>query len=459
VDQLRAWVLMATAVMAAGIVFTKPAQAQKALCPTTAPAGAPGQPGIFFQGGECTNGTTGAYSNATLASQSLGELSQSSTQDATRATMASISQRRTSEQQDCPAGSTRVNGACVPTAASRFAAEPSDATLAAMPDSLLAFSPRVTKALPYYPAPEPPRMAVWAQAYGNYERLSGRGTGLGEFSILALNVESTTRSGGVLGGADYTFRNLGFAGDGLIVGVLAGYEDSHLSITSTSTSSVPTDKPNGFSTMKAQLSGPAAGVYASYFNGRFSTDLAFKAEFYDLNLSFADLLGFHAVPPGFPPTTALFSGSGTTELNNYTTAGNVNYRIPTSAITWIEPTGGFQYVMSRYASGANQFGLADGELLRLQGGARFGFESIWNGIRITTVATGLLYDDVLVTGGQLATAPNPLILSEQGKLRAEGILTLNVYHGNGVNSFVQADLRGGEGLFGATGKVGARVAW
>jgi hypothetical protein len=75
------------------------------------------------------------------------------------------------------------------------------------------------------------------------------------------------------------------------------------------------------------------------------------------------------------------------------------------------------------------------------------------------VATGLLYDDVLVTGGQLATAPNPLILSEQGKLRAEGILTLNVYHGNGVNSFVQADLRGGEGLFGATGKVGARVAW
>jgi hypothetical protein len=137
----------------------------------------------------------------------------------------------------------------------------------------------------------------------------------------------------------------------------------------------------------------------------------------------------------------------------------VNYRIPTGATTWIEPTGGFQYVMSRYASGADQFGLADGELLRLQGGARFGFESIWNGVRVTTVATGLLYDDVLVRGGQLATAPNPLILSQEGKLRAEGILTLNVHHGNGVNSFVQADLRGGEGLFGATGKVGARVAW
>jgi hypothetical protein len=442
--------------MLAGIFLVSPAQAQKALCPASAPAGAPGQPGIFFEGGECTNGTTGAYSNAALASQSLGELSQSSTQDATRATMASISQRRTSEQQDCPAGSTRVNGACVPTAASRFAAEPSDATV---PDELLAFAPRVTKALAYRPVPEPPHMAVWAQAYGNYERLSGRGTGLGEFSILALNAESTTRGGGVLGGADYTFRNLGFAGDGLIVGVLAGYEASHLSFTTSSTSSDPTAKPNGFSTMKAQLSGPAAGVYASYFNGRFSTDLAFKAEFYDLNLSFTDLLGFHSVPPGFPPTQAVFSGSGTTQLNNYTTAGNVNYRIPTGAATWIEPTGGFQYVMSRYASGADQFNLANGELLRLQGGARFGLESIWNGVRVTTVATGLLYDDVLVRGGQLATAPNPLILSQEGKLRAEGIFTLNVYHGNGVNSFVQADLRGGEGLFGATGKVGARVVW
>src|SRR4051812_48576414 len=173
-NKLLAGVLTAT-VLAAAIGFAEPAHAQKALCPATAPAGAPGQPGIFFQAGECTNGTTGAYSNATLASQSLGELSQSSTQDATRATMASISQRRTSEQQDCPAGSTRVNGACVPTAASRFAAEPSNA---AVPDELLAFAPRVTKAIPYRPVPEAPHMAVWAQAYGNYERLSGRGSGL-----------------------------------------------------------------------------------------------------------------------------------------------------------------------------------------------------------------------------------------------------------------------------------------
>ena len=78
-------------------------------------------------------------------------------------------------------------------------------------------------------------------------------------------------------------------------------------------------------------------------------------------------------------------------LNNYTTSGNLNYRIPTGATTWVEPTAGFQYTISHYASGADQFGLADGTLLRLQGGARFGFEGAWNGVRMTTVVTGLLY--------------------------------------------------------------------
>src|SRR3954464_3263687 len=156
--------ILSGTVMVGGIGFGAPAQAQKALCPATAPAGAPGQARIFFELGECTNGTTGAYSNATLASQSLGELSQSSTQDATRATMASISERRVSEQQSCPAGSIRVNGVC--TAASeisRFAAEPQD-SLAAAPDSLLAFAPRVNKSPLYRPVPDAPHMGVWAQA-------------------------------------------------------------------------------------------------------------------------------------------------------------------------------------------------------------------------------------------------------------------------------------------------------
>jgi hypothetical protein len=447
--------LLAAAVLLAGSLVGSPVLAQSALCPTSIP----GQTGIIFQASSCTNPLTGvgAYSNAALASQSLGELSGSSTQDATKATMASISDRRAAEEQRCPDGFTRVNGTCQPSV-SRFAPEPPDPTLMSMPTALIAFdSPKQAfKARMAEPAA---RMAVWAQAYGDYERVTGQSPGLGEFSALALDVKSTTWTGGVLGGVDFTFRNVASGGDGLIVGVLAGYESSHLSLSTASISSDPTS-PSGFSTMKALLSGPATGVYASYFDGGFSTDLAFKAEFYDLNVSFSDLLGFQSNPlVGFPPTSVPFSGIGTTQLNNYTTSGNVNYRIPTGATTWVEPTAGFQYTISQYASGADQFGLADGTQLRLQGGSRFGFESSWNGVRMTTVATGLLYDDVLVSGGVLASSPNPLILSDEGKLRAEGILALNFYSSNGVNSFVQADLQGGEGLFGFGGKVGARLAW
>jgi hypothetical protein len=302
----------------------------------------------------------------------------------------------------------------------------------AMPQSLFALAPSLTIVAAQPLAPDPPHWAVWAQGYGDYERQSGQSPGLGEFSVLALSANSTTWTGGMLGGADYTLRNVTSAGDGLIGGVLIGYESAHVSLKTSSISSDPTS-PNGYSTFNAQLSGAAAGVYASYFNRGFSTDLAFRAEFYSLNVGFTDLLGFQSNPLfGFPPTTVSYSGSGTTQLDDYTVTGNVNYRFPTGATTWVEPTAGFEYTISRYAAGADQFGLADGSLFRLQGGARLGFEGTWNGLGISTVVAGLLYDDVLVSGGVLPSAPNPQILADQGVLRAEGILAVNFNHGNGV---------------------------
>jgi Autotransporter beta-domain len=453
---LRRGGLFASAVLLAGSLVGSPARAQNSLCPTSFP----GQTQITFQGSSCTNGITGAYSNTALVSQSLGEVSQSSTQDATKATMASVSDRRTAEEQRCPGGSTRVNGTCQPAApASRFAPEPPNQTLMSMPAALLAFD---TPKRPFANAPraEPAaRMAVWAQAYGDYERRTGNSPGLGEFSVLALNVTSTTWSGGVLGGVDLTFRDLASSRDGLIVGMLAGYESSNMSLSASSISSDPTS-PNGFSTMKAQLSGPTTGVYASYFNGGFSADLAIRVEFFNINLSFNDLLGFQSNPGfGFPPTSVPFSGSGTTSLVNTTTSGNVNYRIPVYRNVWIEPTAGFQFTRSDYESGADQLGLADGSVLRLHAGERFGVEGTWDAVRMTTVFTALLYDDVAVRGGVLQDAPNPLILSDQGKLRAEGILALYLYQGKGVSYLLQADLRGGEGLIGAGLKMGLRAAW
>jgi hypothetical protein len=455
--------VLAASVLLGGSLVGSPVLAQSALCPTSFPSQTGIQTGISFQGSSCTNQTAGAYSNAALASQSLGDLTESSSLDATKAFMQSISYRRTTESGRCPDGSTPVNGRCggEPVMSPLPFAEPlPGATWMSMPTALAAFEP-TNPILAKAPVAEPAaRLAVWTQVYGDYERLTGQSPGLGEFSVLALDVKSTTWTAGVLGGVDYTFRNVFSGGDGLIVGMLAGYESSNLSLSTASISS-STTTPSGFSTMKGVLSGPATGVYASYFEGGFSTDLAFKAEFFNLNLSFNDLLGF-APNQGittFAPTTVPFAGSGITSVNNYTTSGDVNYRFPVGGNVWTEPTAGVLYIRSDYASDAQQFGLADASVLRLQGGERFGVESTWDTVRMTTVFTGLLFENVAVTGGVLQNALNPLILSEQGKLCAEGILSLNFYQGNGVSYLLLADLQGGQGLFFVGGKVGVRVAW
>jgi hypothetical protein len=436
-----------------GGLAASPASAQSAFCPTSVS----GQTGIAFDINECTNHTVGAYSNAALASQSLSDLSQSSTQDATKATMASVSDRRNTEEERCPDGYSRVGGQCRPATASRFAPEQMEGA-AALPPEILAFaSPRQAFGVPQS---EPDaRVAVWSQAYGDFERRTGRGNGIGEFAVLALDAKSLSHSAGVLGGIDLTFRSLAADRDGLIVGLLTGYVWSSLDVTTNSRSSDP-NVPNGFSSLRARLSGPALGVYASYFNGGFSADVAVKAEFLDFDISFNDVLGFAAVPfAGFPPTTAAFSGSGSTSVNNYTTSANLNYRIPVSARTWIEPTVGIQYTRSDYASDAGMFGLADGSLVRLQGGARLGIDNAFDSVRTTMVLTGLVYDNVKVTGGAVQTGGNPLILNDEGKLRAQGILALNFHPRAGVSSFMQVDVQGGEDFFGAGAKTGVRIAW
>jgi hypothetical protein len=78
---------------------------------------------------------------------------------------------------------------------------------------------------------------------------------------------------------------------------------------------------------------------------------------------------------------------------------------------------------------------------------------------MTTAFTALLYDDVAVSGSVLPNAPNPLILSDQGKPRAEGSLELDFHQSNNLSYFLQTSLQGGQGLFAAGGKIGMRLAW
>jgi hypothetical protein len=268
---------------------------------------------------------------------------------------------------------------------------------------------------------------------------------------------------GVLGGADGTFRNVWAQSDAVIVGVLSGYLSSDVRLTTTSTSSAPSNVGNGQSTLDAHLAGASAGAYVTYFNDRFSGDLTFRADFLNLSESFNEILAF-TVNKNAPGSGVLFpfAGAGSTRLNNYTTNGNVNYRVPVSTISWIEPTMGFQYTQSDYDASAAALGLTNGHLVKLQGGARYGIEYYWGPAKLTTTVTGLVYEDVSITGGfiqNVAFGTNGLIINDQGLLRGQGILALNLAYANGVSLFAQGDVRGGKDLFGGGGKGGVRVMW
>src|SRR5262245_37411356 len=64
-------------------------------CPTTIP-----NPGaVSLQGGNCTNGNTGAFSNAALGSQALSDLSQSGTQATTDTAGRALAERREEERR------------------------------------------------------------------------------------------------------------------------------------------------------------------------------------------------------------------------------------------------------------------------------------------------------------------------------------------------------------------------
>ena len=161
------------------IVGTGAAQAQ-----VTCPATVPGQAGaVFFVGSvnACTNGQAGAYSNATLASQALTELSQSATQETTRTATSAIADRRQTEAQRCPEGFERVGDSCRRVAEVTTPSPTSPAPASATKSSKKRAAPVVASPRLVYKAPpavivdQGARFATWARVFGDYERRTGSG--------------------------------------------------------------------------------------------------------------------------------------------------------------------------------------------------------------------------------------------------------------------------------------------
>jgi hypothetical protein len=464
------------------------AQAQSAFCPTSVAQ----SPSTLAQtGGTCTNRatpgvdpskSTGAFSGAALASQALSDLAQSATQETTQTAADAINKRRTEEQERCADGFTRVNGVC-----ERVRPAPAVAAPAASPRPVA--SPRRaarTVSRPVVPserrmivkgpelAPVPvflgPRYGVWGQVFGDWERRNASGstnivccTNAGGINnTVLIDVRSRTSTGGFMAGADLTSRGLWAPGDGLTTGLLVGYVDSTVKVTTTTTSTTA-NVASGTSAFSAHLSGPSLGIYTNYFLGAFSADLLFKVDMLSVDESFNDVLGFSA-NTALNPFTSAFSGRASTNLLASTLKGNINYRFALTQTAFFEPTAGFQWTSLSYDSNAAALGLDDGHAFRLQGGARIGtvFE-VSPGTRLTASLTGLAYSNVAISGGFIqggAFGTSDLLSkADEGKLRGEGILNLALEQSNGWSGFVQGSLRGGSGLSGGGAKAGIRYQW
>jgi len=429
-----------------------PAQAQGIFCPSNTN----GQSGITLQSGFCTNGNVGAFSNAALASQALSDVTQASSDQSTNTAVEAVSARRRIEevQQQAPPPAPRERK-LPPREPSRTSTKT---------------EPLIYKA-PVAPVPYEPQWGVWAEGFGEYDKLTGDGFSSGVVGggglATPMNLSFTTKAttGGFVAGADRTYRNLGAGGGTLIAGILTGYLWSNLS-SSTISSPTTAGVGTGFGTISGHLSGPSLGAYATYFLNGFSTDLTLKVDFLHLNETSTDSLAFTNGNANNPNNfTSFFASSGSTNLTNYGIVWNIQQKIFLSNAMWIEPTVGLQYYIADYDSDAAALGLADGHVLRLQGGARLGTQFLWNNVVVTPVLTGLVYDDVTVSGlavtdaAFIGAAGGVASAAIEGKVRGRGIGAVKFDYGNGLSSFVQAEVRGGSDYFGYGGRAGVRFVW
>ena len=301
--------------------------------------------------------------------------------------------------------------------------------------------------------------ATWAEAFIDFERHDGLNPG-GENDLTRRTV-----GGGYIGGMDWTQRS---GGQGFQVGLLSGHtqSNSRFSDNTTNEFSVGGDVRNELTSQDVQLKrdGTALGAFGSYFSGAFSADALFKVDIMDLErrgsvrervfskecaVDFA-LLG--------EDRTSLNADSS---VNDYTLAGNVNYRIDLNASSWVEPTFGLRYTYSDYGSGADIMGFKDGSVFRVQGGLRLGNRMLTSqGYLVTTTLTGLLYSDVAVSGlVNDAVFADSVAKVDEGKLRVLGALASKIDLPSGYSYYGQVEVRGGEDVVGLGGKVGMRMEW
>jgi hypothetical protein len=285
--------------------------------------------------------------------------------------------------------------------------------------------------------------AVWFQVFGDHQHRNQTAVGgaLGGTPVIppgglstSANVSNTANTIGVIGGADITLLNITGNSDALVLGLLTGYASSTVTVAGNAS--------------KTDLKGPSLGAYAAYVRGNFSTDASFKADFYSQDTHIQDFTG----------DVFAVRADQHTNVKNYATAVNVNYKIPLVARYYLEPTAGVIFTRTDYENGA-ALGLTNGSSTRIQAGARLGNDWTWQGIQVNTTLTGLAYDSVKISGTTLSTSGFSAIASDEGKIFGQVLFLNTLDFGRGLSAVAGADVRFGHELVGVGARGGLRYQW
>lgn len=350
----------------------------------------------------------------------------------------------------------------------------------------VAKAPSAQAETPVYTAPPPVnfggwvlRKGAWAQVYA--ERQKDGDTNIGPANVSAetagptggalnkadTNVTRKDETVGFMLGYDWTYLKAAPFLMGYQFGVFGGYNDTDTSYSNGFFAQLrPTGgNPNNEefferTNAKENLDGSFWGGYAAYFYDKTTIDVAFKVDFFDLDSKFTTRKLFCA--------NEIEDRAGSVNQTDYIIAANAAYRFDLSPKWWIEPLAGFRYTIVDYSDseGTLRLGAENGEIFRIQGGARIG--TGWtsaDGKFWTLQATTLLYSDVSIDGFATVktaadgTRSESVTLNEEDKLRVLGQLAGSVTLQNGMSLIGQIDGAAGDDYTAYGGRLGIRMEW
>jgi hypothetical protein len=159
-----------------------------------------------------------------------------------------------------------------------------------------------------------------------------------------------------------------------------------------------------------------AGTIA-YVNGGFSVDFTVDGTWTSVRLKAAGI------------------AVGSPDVSGVSYAPNVQYKFELPNTWYIEPTVGFTYNETYSAN----FGAKTGDSTEVHGGARFGFETMWNTVKVQPSLTLAAFSIVSQTGVVGGVGPNglPIVATATGEVGGRASGKLNFLWTDKFSSFIE----------------------